>query len=54
MVLDLILMGTHDHATINKIYNELKQINPNIFILGEGWNMDVGLAQDQRATQKCQ
>ena len=45
------LMGTHDIETMNKIYTELKKINPNIFILGEGWNMDMGIPEDQRATQ---
>lgn len=46
------LMGTHDIETINKIYSELKKINPNIFILGEGWNMNMGIPEDKRATQK--
>ncbi|MDO5026805.1 MAG: type I pullulanase, partial [Tissierellia bacterium] len=45
------LMGTHDIETMNKIYSELKKINPNIIIHGEGWNMDMGIPEDQRATQ---
>ena len=45
------LMGTHDIDTINKIYSELKKINPNIIIHGEGWNMDMGIPESQRATQ---
>ena len=45
------LMGTHDYKTINEVREELDKINPNIFILGEGWNMDMGIPEDQRATQ---
>lgn len=45
------LMGTHDYETMNIVYDELKKINPNIFILGEGWNMDMGIPEDMRATQ---
>lgn len=46
------LMGTHDYETMNMVYQELFKINPNIFILGEGWNMDMGIPEDLRATQK--
>ncbi|MDO4605600.1 MAG: type I pullulanase, partial [Helcococcus sp.] len=46
------LMGTHDYETMNMVYEELVKINPNIFILGEGWNMDMGISEDLRATQK--
>lgn len=31
------LMGIHDIETMNLISEELKSINPNIFIYGEGW-----------------
>ena len=33
------LMGILDVETINQVYAEVSKINPNIFILGEGWNM---------------
>lgn len=46
------LMGTHDHETMNEVYKAVKEINPNIFILGEGWNMNMGIPEDLRATQK--
>ena len=46
------LMGTHDYETLNIVHEKLKEINPNIFILGEGWNMDMGIPEDMRATQK--
>ncbi|MFM1581067.1 type I pullulanase [Helcococcus bovis] len=45
------LMGTHDYETMNAVYNAVKEINPNIFILGEGWNMDMGIPKEQRASQ---
>jgi len=45
------LMGTHDYETMNMVYEELKKINPNVILLGEGWNMDVGLEEEKRATQ---
>lgn len=45
------LMGTHDYETMNIVYEELSKINPNVIVLGEGWNMDMGLAEDKRATQ---
>ncbi|MFX0557395.1 type I pullulanase [Maribacter sp. CXY002] len=31
------LMGIHDIATINKIADEVKEVNPNIMLYGEGW-----------------
>lgn len=46
------LMGTHDYETMNMVYEELVKINPNIFILGEGWNMNMGIPENIRATQK--
>lgn len=33
------LMGIHDTETMQEVYEELVKINPNIFILGEGWTM---------------
>lgn len=31
------LMGIHDVTTMNQVADRLKQINPNIFVYGEGW-----------------
>ncbi|MCQ2752960.1 MAG: type I pullulanase [Bacilli bacterium] len=36
------LMGLIDAETINKLREELKRINPNIILYGEGWNMISG------------
>ena len=33
------LMGLLDIETLNKAYLELKEIDPNIMVYGEGWNM---------------
>ncbi|VWL85873.1 type I pullulanase [Oceanivirga miroungae] len=44
------LMGILDIDTMNEVYKELKKINPNIVILGEGWNMGT-LDENLRATQ---
>lgn len=33
------LMGIHDTETMQLVYDELVKINPDIFILGEGWTM---------------
>lgn len=44
------LMGILDYQTMNTLVKELKEINPDIVILGEGWNMG-NLPEDQRATQ---
>lgn len=35
------LMGIHDVETMNTIVKELKVINPNIHIYGEGWQMNT-------------
>ena len=44
------LMGILDYETMNKLVGELKEINPDIVILGEGWNMG-NLPENKRATQ---
>ena len=44
------LMGILDYETMNKLVSELKEINPDIVILGEGWNMGH-LPENKRATQ---
>lgn len=44
------LMGVLDFETMNKLVRELKEINPDIVILGEGWNMG-NHDEDIRAAQ---
>ena len=47
------LMGIHDIPTMNQVAKELKQINPNLFIYGEGWTAgDSPLPMEQRALKK--
>ncbi len=47
------LMGIHDIATMNEIVTEVKKINPNIMVYGEGWTAsDSPLPEDQRALKK--
>ncbi len=44
------LMGIHDTETMNRVIKELKEINPSIFVYGEGWTAgDSPLAADRRA-----
>ena len=44
------LMAIHDIATINQVAEELRKINPNIIIYGEGWTAgDSPLPVEQRA-----
>ncbi|MBT8219883.1 MAG: type I pullulanase, partial [Bacteroidia bacterium] len=44
------LMGIHDIETMNLITDDLKKLNPNIFVYGEGWTGgDSPLPYDQRA-----
>ncbi|WP_156285922.1 type I pullulanase [Oceanivirga salmonicida] len=44
------LMGILDINTMKEVYTELKKINPNVLLLGEGWNMGT-LDPDLRANQ---
>ena len=47
------LMGIHDIETMNAISEALHQIDPTIFIYGEGWTAgDSPLAEEQRALKK--
>ena len=47
------LMGIHDIPTMNQISTELKEINPNILIYGEGWAAkDSPLPEQERALKK--
>lgn len=45
------LMGIHDLDTMNKVREQLDEIDPSIIVLGEGWDMGFLPAQ-QRANQK--
>ena len=45
------LMGLHDVKTMNEVREELQKINPNIVILGEGWNMGNHPAGVEKANQ---
>ncbi|ASS96961.1 type I pullulanase [Peribacillus simplex NBRC 15720 = DSM 1321] len=46
------LMGIHDVETMNEVKKALVEIDPTIIVLGEGWDMNTPLAQDQKANQK--
>ncbi len=45
------LMGIHDIETMNKVRQQVDEIDPSIIILGEGWDMGF-LPANQRANQK--
>ena len=44
------LMGIHDIQTVNEITAALKEIDPTIIVIAEGWNMGT-LHDDQKANQ---
>jgi pullulanase len=47
------LMGIHDITTMNEIAKAVKNINPNIFVYGEGWTADDSpLPTKDRALKK--
>lgn len=47
------LMGIHDVETMNLLADEIKQINPNTIIYGEGWTAgDSPLPEAKRALKK--
>lgn len=47
------LMAIHDIETMNRVAAELKEINPSIFVYGEGWTAgDSPLPVDQRALKE--
>lgn len=47
------LMAIHDIETMNEVAAELKKINPDIFVYGEGWTAgDSPLPVDQRALKE--
>ncbi|KGM99886.1 type I pullulanase [Clostridium botulinum] len=45
------LMGLHDIDTMNTIFKNLKSLNKNSMIYGEGWDLDTILPKELRATQ---
>lgn len=47
------LMAIHDIDTMNKVAEELKKVNPSIFVYGEGWTAgDSPLAVERRALKE--
>ncbi|KPJ22003.1 type I pullulanase [Streptococcus phocae] len=46
------LMGLHDIETMRMIRQELDKIDPRILMYGEGWDMGIGLAPDQKAKKE--
>lgn len=47
------LMAIHDTETMNRVARELKEINPNIFVYGEGWSAgDSPLPVERRALKE--
>ncbi|UCE94359.1 MAG: type I pullulanase [Flavobacteriaceae bacterium] len=47
------LMGIHDIETMNEVAQTLKEVNPNIFVYGEGWTAgDSPLLEEKRALKK--
>lgn len=48
------LMGILDIETMNQIASEIKDMNPSALLYGEGWNMDCGLDEGQRASVENQ
>ena len=45
------LMGILDRLTMQEVYREARQINPNVIIYGEGWNMEQVLPAKMMMTQ---
>ena len=46
-------MAIHDTETMNRVVEELKKINPDAFVYGEGWTAgDSPLAVDRRALKE--
>jgi pullulanase len=44
------LMGIHDVDTMNRAAQKLKSLNPGVFLLGEGWDLDTYLEPEKKAT----
>lgn len=48
------LMGLIDIETMKEIESELKSLNKNVILYGEGWQMQTGLAKEKLAFNKSQ
>ena len=46
------LMAIHDIETMNRLAKQLKEINPNIIIYGEGWAAEEPLLEETRLAKK--
>ena len=46
------LMGLIDIDTMNLVREELSKIDPNIIIIGEGWDMNSILSKDKKSIQR--
>ena len=46
------LMAIHDTETMNQVAAELKKVNPNIFVYGEGWTAGDSPLQPERRALK--
>lgn len=46
------LMAIHDTETMNRVAQELKEINPSIFVYGEGWTAGDSPLQPERRALK--
>lgn len=47
------LMAIHDTETMNRVARELKEVNPSVFVYGEGWTAgDSPLQKERRALKE--
>jgi len=46
------LMGLLDVGTMLEIRRRLDELDPSILIIGEGWQMDCGIPDEQRSSQR--
>ncbi|WNB93094.1 type I pullulanase [Bacillus sp. NEB1478] len=44
------LMGIHDVETMNIAASKLKSLNPSIFLLGEGWDLNTNLEPEKKGS----
>ncbi|MBH0159715.1 type I pullulanase [Fictibacillus sp. 26RED30] len=44
------LMGIHDVETMNQAAEKLKSLNPGVFLLGEGWDLNTNLEPERKAS----
>lgn len=43
------LMGLHDIQTMNEVREVLDKVNPNVLIIGEGWDLNTFIGKSERA-----